>query len=117
MSTTWMTAGTASSEAPDALACSSMAVRSASFCVVKSTMRSPLRWSGIETATDMACGHDLAAMASTADNETISPAILAKRLARPLIAMKPAASMVTMSPVSCQPPGKGSNTPGFSTRR
>ncbi len=69
-------------------------------------MRSPLRWSGIDTATEAACGHSVVAMLSTADSETISPAILAKRLARPLMVMKPAASIATMSPVSCQPSGE-----------
>ena len=56
------------------------------------------------------------ARVSTVAREIISPAILAKRLARPLIATKPSASIATMSPVSCQPPGGGSSTPGFSAR-
>ena len=80
-------------------------------------MRSPLRASGSDTATDIACGHSVAAIDSTAESDTISPAILAKRLARPLMVMKPAESMTTISPVSCQPSGSGSSTPGFSARR
>ncbi len=110
-------AGTVSSDAPTVLAWPCIALRSAFFSVVSSTMRSPLRWSGIDTATDAACGHNAVAIASTADSETISPAILAKRLARPLMVMKPAGSIATMSPVSCQPSGSTSSTPGFSALR
>ena len=69
-----------------------------------------------ETTTVLSCGQSSADMASIADSDTISPAILAKRLARPLILMNPWASISTMSPVSCQPSVGGSRTPGFSTR-
>ena len=92
-------------------------LRVGSFFCVTMTSRSPLRASGTDATADSASGHSSPASASTAANEIISPAILAKRLARPLIAMKPCLSMVTMSPVSCQPSGGGSSTPGFSARR
>src|SRR5437762_598844 len=51
-------AGTVSSEAPIDLAWACIALRSAFFCVVSSMMRSPLRWSGIDTATEAATVFD-----------------------------------------------------------
>ena len=62
-------------------------------------------------------GQRSAASASTEASDTISPAIFAKRLARPLIVTKPSGSIATMSPVSCQPCGGASSTPGRSLRR
>ena len=65
-----------------------------------------------------ALGQTLLAKTSTEVSETISPATLAKRLARPQMRTKPSASMVTMSPVSYQPAPNsvtgGTSTPGRS---
>jgi hypothetical protein len=61
---------------------------------------------------EAASGHSSAARVSIAASEIISPPILAKRLARPLIVTKPSRSIATMSPVSCQPSSGRSSTPG-----
>ena len=91
--------------------------RVALLCCVSRMSRSPLRRSGTATTADGSFGHSSPASASTAASEIISPPILANRLARPLMVTKPCSSMVTMSPVSCQPSAGGSSTPGFSTLR
>ena len=65
------------------------AARVASRWLVTRTMRSPLRASGAVAQPESASGQRSAASASIAASEIISPPILANRLARPLMAMKP----------------------------
>ena len=109
-------AGTMTSAAPWALARRTSASRSTAPSVVSRTSRSPLRASGRETTSKGVLGNASPASASTAASDTISPPTLAKRLARPLMVMKPWASMATISPVSYQPSGGASSTPGLSGR-
>src|SRR5499427_7988975 len=103
LSTTMTSAGTTRSDAPLARAWAWKALRAAPFCSVTSKRRSPRRGSGCVTTAEAASGHSSTARVSTAASEIISPPILAKRLARPLIVTKPSQSIATMSPVSCQP--------------
>ena len=65
--------------------------------------RGGLRLSGIATTACCASGHSASTCCSTAPSATISPPILANRLARPTIRTNPSASISTISPVSCQP--------------
>src|SRR3954453_15842014 len=67
---------------------------------VTRTTCSPLRGSGRAAAACLWPGETWAANSSTAPSETISPAILAKRLARPWMRTNPSESRATMSPVS-----------------
>ena len=71
----------------------------------------------LATTACCASGKAAASFCSTSPSDTISPAILAKRLARPRMVTKPSSSTFTMSPVSYQPSSGASMTPGFSARR
>src|SRR5262249_29477119 len=117
LSNTQTSAGIIRSEACFDLAKLWKSDRVAPFCCASRMSRSPLRASGTATTADSAFGHSSDASASTAASEIISPPTLANRLARPLIARKPCSSMVTISPVSCQPSGGRSSTPGLSAFR
>ena len=85
------------------LAAARIRCASASCRLVTSSSDSPLRGSGRLITACCASGHSDAASASAAAIDTISPPILAKRLARPRMVTNPAPSTETMSPVSYQP--------------
>ena len=88
--------------------------------VVNRMIASPRCRSERQVAACMASAEAARAMSSTISSDTISPAILAKRLTRPTTDMKPSSSRVTTSPVSYQPsPAReegGCSTPGASQR-
>ena len=107
LSSTTTSAGTIRSDAPFDLANAWNSERVASFLL--RDQHQPLALARIGRGRDrrrIASGQSCAASISTAASEIISPPILAKRLARPLMVTKPCASIVTMSPVSCQPSGR-----------
>ncbi len=109
-----MRRGTVSSLTPRAWARLTSGSVVASSRSVTRTNRSPLRGSGTEITAWRASGHTAAAKASAAVSDTISPAILAKRFRRPRMLTQPSASVVTMSPVSCQPSVGGISSPASS---
>ena len=71
--------------------------------MVNSTVVSPLAASVRSTAAWRWSGEAARATSSTVSSDTISPAILAKRLTRPTTVSTPSSSTSTTSPVLYQP--------------